>query len=142
MSKMILGRPGAFVSLYEVTQDQQWLTAAQQAATYVQTWTYSWEIPLPRDDPNSVYPPSRNTLGVSLIATGQSAADNFMSYCVYDFYKLYRLTGEEHWRDFALFLQDATKQAMDWDGKLGYGYPGLMNEAINLVFKMMNSVFK
>ena len=46
--------------------------------------------------------------------------------------KLFRVTGEEHWRDYALFLQDATKQVMDWDGALGYAHTGLMNEAIGL----------
>ena len=51
---------------------------------------------------------------------------------VYHFYKLYRLTGDPHWLDFALFLQDSTKQVMDWDGSLGYAEPGLMNEAIGL----------
>jgi|EP01043_Picozoa_sp_COSAG02_P049492 hypothetical protein len=71
------------------------------------------EIPLFQHDPLSVYPPSRTTLGASLIASGQSGADNFAAYCVYDFYKLYRLTGDQHWRDYALFLQDATKQVMD-----------------------------
>eukprot|EP01044_Picomonas_judraskeda_P010278 COSAG03_NODE_1309_length_4346_cov_3.897339_6_plen_128_part_01 len=114
------------------------------------------DIPLFRHDPLSVYPPSRTTLGASLIASGQSGADNFAAYCVYDFYKLYRLTGDLHWRDYALFLQDATKQVMDWvrqnlalsvqpvnvvvslcatvsqDGTLGYAHSGLMNEAIGL----------
>ena len=47
--------------------------------------------------------------------SGQSGADNFMAYCVYDFYKLFRITGDRHWLDYALFLQDATKQVMDWD---------------------------
>ena len=51
---------------------------------------------------------------------------------VYHFYKLYRLTGDPHWLDFGLFLQDSTKQVMDWDGSLGYAEPGLMNEAIGL----------
>ena len=53
----------------------------------------------------------------SLLAndSGQSGADNFMAYCVYDFYKLFRITADQHWLDFALFLQDATKQVMDWD---------------------------
>ena len=51
---------------------------------------------------------------------------------VYHYYKLYRLTGDSHWLDFGLFLQDSTKQVMDWDGSLGYAEPGLMNEAIGL----------
>ena len=42
---------------------------ARQAATFVETWTYAWEIRLFKDDPAAAYPPSRTTLGASLIAT-------------------------------------------------------------------------
>jgi hypothetical protein len=45
------------------------VAAARQAATFVETWTYAWEIPMFKNDPAAVYPPSRTTLGASLIAT-------------------------------------------------------------------------
>ena len=50
-------------------------------------------------------------LFVSLTRKASAAiagADNFMAEPVYHFYKLYRLTGDPHWLDFALFLQDST----------------------------------
>jgi hypothetical protein len=55
------------------------------SASYVIVRAHGREIPLFQSDPGAVYPPSRTTLGASLIATGQSGADNFMAYCVYDF---------------------------------------------------------
>ena len=57
---------------YEQTLSDDWIAPAAQAATYIETWTYAWSVPLPRDDPEAVYPASRTTLGVSLIASGQS----------------------------------------------------------------------
>jgi len=62
----------AFIALYEHTLSDEWIAPAAQAATYIETWTYAWSVPLPQDDPEAVYPVSRTTLGVSLIASGQS----------------------------------------------------------------------
>ena len=122
----------AFLALHAMSGDVKWLKAAMQAATYVETWTYVWNVPIPIDDPDVVYPASRSTLGQSLIATGQSGADNFMAIATYPFYRLYLFTNDTHWLDFARFLSASTKQVMDWDGTLGYADRGLMNEAVSL----------
>jgi hypothetical protein len=132
----------AFVALFDATGDRSWLAPAQQAALFTETWTMAWSVPLNRDDPSAIYPASRTTLGASLIATGQSGADNFMAYAVYDFYRLYDATRDKHYLRFAEFLQDATKQVMDWDGSLGYAYPGLMNEAMRLAPPRGHGVYK
>jgi hypothetical protein len=89
-----------------------------------------------------VYPTGRNTVGASLIATGQSGSDNFMAIAVYDYYKLYTLTNETHFLEFALFLERATKQVLDWDGTLGYKYAGLMNEAVTFAPRRGHGVQK
>jgi hypothetical protein len=122
----------AFVALYDATDDRSWIAPAEQAALFIETWTYAWAVPLNKDDAEAIYPTSRTTLGVSLIATGQSGADNFMAEAVYDFWRLYTITRDDHYRRYALFLQDATKQVMDFDGSLGYAHRGLMNEAMKL----------
>ena len=122
----------AFVALYDATDDRTWIAPAEQAALFIETWTYAWAVPLNKDDAKAIYPASRTTLGVSLIASGQSGADNFMAEAVYDFWRLYTLTRDDHYRRYALFLQDATKQVMDFDGSLGYAHRGLMNEAMKL----------
>ncbi len=122
----------AFLALHDLTHDSKWIAPAAQAATFAETWTYGWNVPVPPDDPKVVFPGNRTTLGVSLIAAGHSGADDFMALTVADYVRLCRLTGDAHFLRFAQFLQRGTAQLMNWDGKLGYAYPGLMMEALNL----------
>lgn len=132
----------AFLALYDATSDRQWIDYAVQAATYCETWTYAWNVPIPKDDPGVVYPASRTTLGASLIAAGQSGADNFMAIAYYDYYRLYTITNDTHFLKFSRFLAYATKQVLDWDGTLHYPHPGLMNEAITLAPRRGHGVSK
>ncbi len=122
----------AFLSLYDLAHDKSWLRAATQAADYSETWVYAWNIPMPPGDPNIVFPKGRRTEGLSLIATGHSGADSYMAYAPFFFYRLWLLTGEAHFRDAARMLLHDTKQMLDWDGSLGYAYPGLQTEALSL----------
>ena len=55
---------------------------------------------------------ARTTLGASLIAVGQSGADNFMAIATYPYYKLHQLTNDSHFLKFARFLDNATKQVL------------------------------
>ncbi len=87
---------------------------------------------MPPGDPKIVYPRSRTTIGLSIIATGQSGSDDYMAGAPFLFYRLSLLTGDAHYRDFALLLLYDTKQMLDWDGTLGYKYPGLLTEALSL----------
>ena len=48
------------------------------------------------------------------------------------FHQLGQLLGDDHFVRFGGFLQRATSQVLDWDGRLGYAFRGLMNEAITL----------
>eukprot|EP00040_Diaphanoeca_grandis_P033358 m.204228 g.204228 ORF g.204228 m.204228 type:complete len:730 (-) comp32881_c2_seq5:150-2339(-) len=132
----------AFLKLYDLTNDMRWIDFATQAATFSETWTYVWNIPVPRDDPTVVYPVNRTSLGLSLIAAGQSGADNFMAITVYNFYQLFLITNDSHFYDFAHFLERSTKQVLDWDGTLGYEYRGLMNEAVTLAPRRGHGVAK
>ena len=122
----------AFLALYDVTGDKLWVTAASQAATFSETWVYCWNIPMPPDDPKQIFPRNRTTYGLSLIATGHSGADAYMAIAPFNFYRLYLLTGDWHFRDSAQMLMHNTKQMMDWDGSLGYKYPGLLTEVLSL----------
>ena len=65
-----------------------------------------------------------------------------MAIAVFDYYRLYRITGDIHFYRFAEFLQHSTKQVMDWDGSLGYGHPGLMNEATTFAPRRGHGVSK
>lgn len=130
----------AFAALYDLTGERRWLDAATQAAEYVETWTYCWNIPMPTGDPKSDFPPGRTTHGLSLIATGHSGADNYLAGAPFAFYRLYLWTGDPHFRDYARFLLFDTKQLLDWDGRLGYAKPGLQLEAMSLAVRRGHSV--
>jgi len=122
----------AFLALYDIAQDKRWLAAAVQAADYSETWVYCWNIPMPPGDPKIVFPKNRRTEGLSLIAAGHSGSDTYMAAAPFFFYRLSLLTGDAHFRDMARLLLHDTKQLLDWDGTLGYAFPGLQTEALSL----------
>ncbi len=122
----------AFLALYDLNAEPRWLQAAEQSAWYAETWVYLRDIPMPAGDPEVIFPKGRSTVGLSLIATGHSGADNYMAASPFLFYRLSLLTGETHFRDSASMLLRRTKQIMDWDGSLGYARFGLLTEALTL----------
>lgn len=111
-----------FLSLYDLTGDRRWLAAAEQAATYVETWVYMHEIPVEEDcDTPVVVPKERSVVGQHLIAVGQIAADLGFAWNSFNFYRLYLITGDEHYFEVARIATHNTRQTMNWDGSL---YPG------------------
>ena len=84
----------AFLALYDLSGDRAWLQAARRAATFAETWTYCWNIPRPPDDSLSIFPPHRTTIGLSLIASGQSGCDNYMAAAPFLLYRLGLLTDD------------------------------------------------
>lgn len=123
----------AFLALYEETKDSKWLTAAVQAGTYCETFVYIWSVPQFTGEGYLPLPSPRTMIGSSLVATGRSAADNYMAVGVHLFKRLYDYTCDKHFLEFSTFLASATPQLMNWDGKLGYAHPGLLPEAISIV---------
>lgn len=116
-----------FMSLYDLTKDQKWLTAACGAADYVETFTYVWYFPVYMQYP--CHPFVRNHVtGTSNVVVGHGGGDVYMAACGYVYYRLYLLTGDEQYRDFAEFIHCNTKQANDIDGSMGYKYIGMVNE--------------
>ena len=51
-----------------------------------------------------------------------------MAACAFVYYRLYVITGDDHYRDYAEFIHKNTRQANDVDGSFGYVYPGLSHE--------------
>lgn len=122
----------AFLALWDATGDKRYLDAAAQAADFVETWAYCWNVPLPSDDPELVFPTDLPTSGFSLIATGHSGADLFLAGAPFLLYRVYLGTGDPHYAEMAQFLLYNTRRHVDIDGSLGYGQPGLCTEALNL----------
>ena len=117
----------AFISLYDVTGDKKWLEAACGAADYTETFTFVWDFPV--YNPYPAHPFRRYHIsGQSNVSVGTAGGDIYMAACSYTYYRLYLLTGDLHYRDFAEFLNCNCKQANDVDGSCGYRYIGLVNE--------------
>lgn len=111
-----------FLSLYDLTKDPKWLQAAEQAATYTESWVYSFEIPVEKDRTGATsFPKDRSIVGQQLIAIGHAAADLGFAWASFAYYRLYLETGNEHYLHVARMAAHDTKQSMNWDGSL---YPG------------------
>lgn len=122
----------AFLALHDLECEQRWLDAARQAADFTETWAYSWNIPIPDDTRPAAYPKGCPTTAFSLIAAGHSSADLFLAGGAFYYYRLSHATGDAHYAAMATqFLYD-TKLAVDLNGSLGYGKPGLCTEALTL----------
>lgn len=116
-----------FMSLYDLTGEQKWLEALIGAADYTETWTYMWSYPLRVQWPN--HPFTKNSFsGQSPVTIGGGGGDMYMAACAYIYYRLYVMTGDAHYRDYAEFIHNNTRQANDVDGSFGYALPGLSHE--------------
>ncbi len=116
-----------FLSLYDLTGEQKWLDALIGAADYTETWTYAWSFPVRVLWPN--HPFTKNPIsGQSPVTLGGGGGDMYMAACAYVYYRLYVITNDEHYRDYAEFIHNNTRQANDVDGGFGYALPGLSHE--------------
>lgn len=88
----------AYLSLFEATHGMRWLRRASAAASFAETWIYAWDVPMPVDDDSDTgdWKSGVPTTGVQLIATGHSLVDEYMSFDVDEFAKLYKYTGDPH----------------------------------------------
>ncbi|RFM27027.1 RICIN domain-containing protein [Deminuibacter soli] len=126
----------SFLALYDLTKDTKWLNAASQTAYYYETWVYSWNVPIPQDDAGATYPKTRSVTGLSVIATGNNAADSYAAIDAFSFYRMYLYNGDAHLLQMAKLLLQNTKQAVNWDRAnpvAGYGDPGILGEATNVM---------
>ena len=118
----------AFLSLYDLTEDEKWIEASKGAADYVETFTYIWNYPVTTNFPTMPF--NHNHIsGQSHIVVGMGGADVYMACGGYVYYRLYLLTGDEHYRDYAEFIYINSKQANDIDGRYGAAIPGLVHES-------------
>jgi hypothetical protein len=116
-----------FLSLYDLSGGQKWLDALIGAADYTETWTYAWSFPVRVLWPN--HPFNKNAIsGQSPVTLGGGGGDMYMAACAYVYYRLYIITNDEHYRDYAEFIHNNTRQANDVDGSFGYALPGLSHE--------------
>lgn len=118
----------AFLSLYDLTGEDKWVEASKGAADYVETYTYIWNFPVTTNFPTMPFN-TNHISGQSHIVAGSGAADVYMACGGYVYYRLYLITGDDHYRDYAEFIYINSKQANDIDGSLGAAIPGLVHES-------------
>jgi hypothetical protein len=133
----------AFLAMYDLTGEKEWLDAAVQAARYTETWMYAYDVPpeIGRDDCD--FPADRSIVGQTVIATGHSAADLGLAFSSFDYFRLYLFTGDDHFLEIARLLVHNTKQSLNWDGSLYPGKPkGLQLEAFTVTVPRRKGVMQ
>ena len=129
-----------FLALYDLTGEQKWLDALIGAADFTETWTYMWSYPVRVLLPN--YPFTKNRFsGQSPVTLGGGGGDMYMAACAYVYYRLYVITDDEHYRDFAEFIHNNTRQANDVDGSFGFALPGLSHEGASFADQTITGHF-
>jgi hypothetical protein len=118
----------AFLSLYDLTGNDKWMEALIGAADYTETYTYAWSYPIvPIQKKHAFH--HVNFTGMSPVTAGHGGGgDVYMGACIYIYYRIYLLTGDKHYLDFARFIEMNTRTTYDIDGKFGYGRLGLCEE--------------
>ncbi|OXM83001.1 hypothetical protein [Paenibacillus rigui] len=126
-----------FLALYDLTGENKWLESAIGAADYTETWTYAWTFPVTTPWPK--HPFNKYSIsGQSMITIG-GGADVYMAACSYTYYRLYVITGDAHYLDFAEFIHKNTRQSNDVDGSIGYIMPSLGHESGNFSSQILQS---
>jgi len=117
----------AFLSLYESTRAPMWLERAKVAADFTETWMWIWNLPMPldADDAQLHWKRGVSTVGVSGIsALHAGSADQYLSWSVPSYAKLYRYTNDPHYLDVARVLLHDTKGMVALPGRL-HGMKGI-----------------
>ncbi len=128
-----------FLALYDLTGEEKWLEAAVGAADYTETWTYAWTFPVRTLLPK--HPFNKYSISGQSLITLSVGADVYMAACSYTYYRLFLLTGDEHYLNFSEFIHKNTRQANDVDGSIGYIMPGLGHECGNFTTQTFMSQY-
>jgi hypothetical protein len=115
----------AYLALHEATRDRKWLERAVRAANYAETWIFLWNVPMAVDDDDAKLEWKRgvSTVGLQLIATGHSLVDEYMSFDVDEYARMYSLSKDSHYLDVARVLLHSTKSMVALPGRQ-YDLPG------------------
>ncbi len=126
-----------FLSLYDLTEEDRWLKALKEAADYTETWTYAWNFPVKTTRP--VHPFNQYGISGQSVITIFGGADVYMASCAYVYYRLYLITEDPHYLDFAEFIYKNTRQSNDVEGKTGYCLPAIGHESGNFAGQLLQS---
>lgn len=145
---------GIYLNLYEQTNDDKWLSLAEHSALYVETWHQIQPILLEpldctglEEDWISSTPTHQGYLGngkimpygLSYISGQTTSSDISGVLAAPDFYRLYLITNDEHYRDFYEYLTYNATLYVNMGDKIGLmddvlhsSGEGFMNEYIGI----------
>jgi hypothetical protein len=109
----------AYLAAYEATKEKKWLDRAAVAADFAETWIYCWNVPMPADENGGELQWKRGvpTVGLQLISTGHSLADEYMSFDADEFARMYVYAGDAHYLNVARILLHNTKVMLALPGR-------------------------
>jgi hypothetical protein len=110
----------AFLSLYESTNEPEWLERAAAAADFAETWIWIWDLPMPldADDADLHWKKGVPVIGLQGITTRASGGvDTYMSWSAPSYAKLYRYTKDPHYLDVARVLLHGNKSMIALPGR-------------------------
>jgi hypothetical protein len=120
----------AFTAAYFLSNDSKYIKAAEHAACYILTWVYIYDFAVnsvPSKDRFNVF--KRGGIsGFSQIGAGFSGGDVAASLASFDLYTVYLLAEDEIYKDMAIFVQNNSRQAADWNGSKKFLYRGMAPE--------------
>lgn len=110
----------AFLALYEETKNTEWLSRAQAAANYAETYIWIWNVPMPDDASEGGLAWKKGVPTVGLQGIGArpgGGVDNYMDWSVPAYAKLYKYTDDPHYLDVARVLLHCTKSMLALPGR-------------------------
>jgi uncharacterized protein YyaL (SSP411 family) len=110
----------AFLTLYENTKEPKWLERARAAGNYAETWIWIWNVPMPIDAKDSDLGwkhgvPTTGAQGITALASG--GVDQYLSWAVPCYARLYKYTDDAHYLDVARVLLHDTKSMLALPGR-------------------------
>jgi hypothetical protein len=131
-----------FLELFEATGDNRWLEVAVGAADYCEGWIYTYNFPVSGEYPHNPYDKTGIAGQSPVTIYGGAGGDNFMSFTTTYYYRLYRITGDRHYLDYAVYAQNSSKSATDYRGILGYRFRGLSPEGVHCPLMVYTGGFR
>ncbi len=94
--------------LHDVTGDDYYLESAEKVGNYVLTWTYFYDVPFSEDLPLGER--DFGTAGGTSVSAAHHHLDPYGAAIAYDWLKLWKKTGNEVWKEYAIAALDFVHQ--------------------------------